>query len=1163
MKKNITRLVFSILLVVLGLTGGINQSLFGQTQTFTASGTFTVPAGVTSVTVQAWGGGGAGGGTTANTSYGGGGGAGGAYARKVVTVIPGNTYTVTVAATATGITGAGAQGFPSWFGTVGTVYAQGGAGGAAPNFGNVNGGTGSAAASIGDVVYAGGNGAGGTNTIGGAGGGGAGSTGTGGNAAGLTAGTGTTVGGGNGGAGRNNSGGNGNNGSTMGGGGGGAFVNDNTNRTGGSGAAGQVIVTWVCPTYSLTGTSAISTCTPPGTSIVTLSSTAAGLPVGIYTVTFDTSVPAQTGLTAIMTVTTAGSGTFTATGLTTAGNSTITVTNLSSGGCSSAISLNRTATIVVTAVPAQPSVITGPATPCIGTTATYTVTNVAGVTYNWTFPAGWTQTSGGTTNTVNVTVGATSGNVQVTPSNLCGNGTARTLAVTSSPLPQGSLTANGPFCIGGTGQLTWTATAGSGPYTIVYNDGPGNRTVGNITSGTPFNVSFNPVTTTTYILVSVTGTNGCQRTSGFTGVSATIIVYPLPQGTLTGSTICSGGTGLFTYTSTSGTGPFTLMISGQSYSGVISGVPFNAIPNPSGTTIYTLTSIIDANSCIRTAGITGASATITVNPLPQGSLSGNTVCTGGIGQFTYTSSSGTGPFTLIIDGQSYSGIVSGTSFNAIPNPSATTSYTLTSITGANSCVRTSGITGAAATITVTPGPTGVITYPAAAFCMTSTPQSVTLTGTGAYTGGFYTALPTGLTINASTGEIVPGTSTPGTYTVTYTIPASGGCPAVPVITPVTIETVTAATIATTPLNYCGTLVGGPLGGNNPSNGTGLWTQVSGPGTTLFNAPASGSSTVTASIAGTYVYQWTISNGTCAPSSAQMTVTYDAAPTAATIATSPLNICRFLMSGALGGNTPAVGTGLWTKISGPGTVTFSTPTTGTSTATVSAYGTYVFQWTISNGTCAPSSAQVTVNYYASPTTATIAVSPLNYCGTLVSGSLGGNTPAAGTGLWSKVSGPGTVTFSASTSGSSIATVSAYGAYVYQWTISSGTCTPSSAQVTVNYYASPTTATITNSPLNYCGTLVSGSLGGNTPAVGSGLWSQASGPGTTTFSASTSGTSTATSTVYGTYVYQWTISNGTCTASTAQVTVNYYATPTTAAITTSPLDYCGTLVSGSLG
>ena len=105
------------------------------TQTYTSSTTFNVPSDVTSVKVECWGGGGAGGGNSANRSRGGGGGAGGSYAVKVVTVVAGNGYTVTVAGTTAGGYSAGSQGGPSWFGTTSTVYAQGGAGGAAPNGG--------------------------------------------------------------------------------------------------------------------------------------------------------------------------------------------------------------------------------------------------------------------------------------------------------------------------------------------------------------------------------------------------------------------------------------------------------------------------------------------------------------------------------------------------------------------------------------------------------------------------------------------------------------------------------------------------------------------------------------------------------------------------------------------------------------------------------------------------------------------------------------------------------------------------------------------------------------------------------------------------------------------------------------------------------------------
>jgi hypothetical protein len=63
---------------------------------------------------------------------------------------------------------------------------------------------------------------------------------------------------------------------------------------------------------------------------------------------------------------------------------------------------------------------------------------------------------------------------------------------------------------------------------------------------------------------------------------------------------------------------------------------------------------------------------------------------------------------------------------------------------------------------------------ASSYCKSVTAaQSVTRTGAA---GGTYSASPAGLTINSSTGAVTPSTSTVGTYTVTYTVAASGPCP---------------------------------------------------------------------------------------------------------------------------------------------------------------------------------------------------------------------------------------------------------------------------------------------------------------------------------------------------------------------------------------------------
>jgi len=153
---------------------------------------------------------------------------------------------------------------------------------------------------------------------------------------------------------------------------------------------------------------------------------AAGLTYNVTNVggvTYNWSVPTGWTITAG-----AGTNSITVTAGTTAGTISVTPSN----GCSGT---PQTLVVTVNTVPAQPSAITGQIGPCQTTTEYYSVTNVPGVTYTWTTPADWTITAGQGTNSLTVTVGASSGTVQVTPSNTCGNGTPQTITVTSSVLP--------------------------------------------------------------------------------------------------------------------------------------------------------------------------------------------------------------------------------------------------------------------------------------------------------------------------------------------------------------------------------------------------------------------------------------------------------------------------------------------------------------------------------------------------------------------------------------------------------------------------------------------------------------------------------------------------------------------------------------------------------
>jgi len=258
-------------LAMLVLGGG--QAAGQTTQNFTTAGnqTWTCPAGVTSVQVEAWGSGGGGGGCGAIYT-GAGGGAGGSYVRYSVSVTPNTVYYLTVGAGgAGGLEGtggtatAGGTGGSSYFGNSAAgnsagalVLAVGGPGGAADNTAGTSGSnyhdssfgsgtvSGNVPASGATANTAGSNGGTGPGTSKGAG--------NGGNGAGPTG----SSSGGAGGAGASSAG-NGAPGIAPGGGGGGGDEGGSfstSNGTGGAGGAGKIILTYTAatPTISSTGT---------------------------------------------------------------------------------------------------------------------------------------------------------------------------------------------------------------------------------------------------------------------------------------------------------------------------------------------------------------------------------------------------------------------------------------------------------------------------------------------------------------------------------------------------------------------------------------------------------------------------------------------------------------------------------------------------------------------------------------------------------------------------------------------------------------------------------------------------------------------------------------------------------------------------------------------
>ncbi len=350
---------------------------------------------------------------------------------------------------------------------------------------------------------------------------------------------------------------------------------------------------------------------------------------------------------------------------------------------------------------------------------------------------------------------------------------------------------------------------------------------------------------------------------------------------------------------------------------------------------------------------------------------------------------------------------------------------------------------------------------------------------------------------------------------------------------------------------CVILTSTTLAGNTPTIGTGQWTIVSGTGGNL-SVPGSPTSNFSGTAGETYVLRWTISNPPCTDSFDDVTITFQQSPTPANAGTDQVDalMCD-LTSTTLAGNTPTIGTGQWTIVSGTGG-NLSVPGSPTSNFSGTAGETYVLRWTISNPPCTDSFDDVTITFQQSPTPANAGTDQVDasMCD-LTSTTLAGNTPTIGTGQWTIVSGTGG-NLSVPGSPTSNFSGTAGETYVLRWTISNPPCTDSFDDVTITFQQSPTPANAGTDQVDasMCD-LTSTTLAGNTPTIGTGQWTIVSGTGGN-LSVPGSPTSNFSGTAGETYVLRWTISNPPCTDSFDDVTITFQQSPTPANAGTDQVD-----------
>ncbi|MCW3461912.1 DUF7927 domain-containing protein [Chitinophaga nivalis] len=240
---------------------------------------------------------------------------------------------------------------------------------------------------------------------------------------------------------------------------------------------------------------------------------------------------------------------------------------------------------------------------------------------------------------------------------------------------------------------------------------------------------------------------------------------------------------------------------------------------------------------------------------------------------------------------------------------------------------------------------------------------------------------------------------------------------------------------------------------------------------------------------------------------------------------------------LAGNTPALGKGIWTQASGPNTATINNPAVPNTSVSGLVPGTYNFVWSISNGGCTTTTDTVQIRIDIPPSIAQ--AGPDQQLCNVTSTTLAGNTPVSGKGGWRQASGPNAAVFADTTLPNTGVSGLAAGTYTFIWTIRNGGCTPSADTVLVT--VSPTSTQANAGPdQELCNVGVT-TLAGNTPAAGTGRWTQVAGPNTATIGNPASPNTSINNLVPGTYSFVWTISSGACAATKDTVQILLYTRP----------------------
>ncbi|MEO6303272.1 MAG: gliding motility-associated C-terminal domain-containing protein [Bacteroidia bacterium] len=355
----------------------------------------------------------------------------------------------------------------------------------------------------------------------------------------------------------------------------------------------------------------------------------------------------------------------------------------------------------------------------------------------------------------------------------------------------------------------------------------------------------------------------------------------------------------------------------------------------------------------------------------------------------------------------------------------------------------------------------------------------------------------------------------GANTFLWTV-SNGACPSSTSTVIITRDDFPSIAVAGPSQTLCSTTT--TLNANTPLVGIGLWSSTTGTGS--IGSPSSAVTPVNNLSVGQNKFVWTVSNGICPMNVDTVVIKRDELPSLSNAGTDQ-HICG--VNVLLTANTPVIGTGNWSFISGNGTIdNGSNPVANISGISP---GINELIWTISNGVCLSSIDTVIILSDVIPTIAD-AGNDRSVCSANV--DLSANVPLIGVGSWSVLSGSASINNSGQNN-SSVTNLS-IGSNTFRWTIENGVCPATTDDITITQDLPPSIAVAgpdqeTDKPV--------ADIAAITPSVGNGFWSVIEGDAQIVNA--TNANTSVTDLSIGNNVIRWTTTNGVCPESSDDILI----------------------------